>query len=415
MTAILALGPDMGSSGEVSVRHERGFWVVAAVFALVMAFATVPTPLWPIYEADRQMSQLTVTVAFAAYAVGVLVSLFLLGHVSDWVGRRRLLLAAVGAEVVSAGVFLLWPATPGILVARVVCGVGVGMITATATAHLAELHALARPGASPRRAALVSTAANIGGLGLGAFLGGVLAAALPSPLVSPYAVFGVLMLLLAVLLTLAPETVERDPSVRYRPQRVVVPSSARRRYLGAGVAGFGIFMSLGLFTALAPTLLTRLGISRPALTGAAVFAVFVVAATTQMLVTLDPPGLLRAGLPLLALGMVVLAVGVDSGVSAVFVVGALVCGAGIGIGLKGALGTGLALGESGRSGEATAGIFLAAYLGITLPIVGIGLLTQAGVALAAAVTGFAVAVVVVLGLALAMGARPRGGTVPAGS
>lgn len=400
---------------QISARHERGFWVVALVFALVMAFATVPTPLWPIYESQRGMSQLTVTVAFAAYAVGVLVSLFLLGHVSDWVGRRRLLLGAVGAEVVSAAVFLLWPATPGVLVARVVCGVGVGMITATATAHLAELHAAARPGASPRRAALVSTAANIGGLGLGAFLGGVVVAALPSPLVAPYAVFGVLLLGLLALLALAPETVERDRSVRYRPQRVVVPRESRRRYLGAAVAGFGIFMALGLFTALAPTLLTRLGVSEPLLTGGAVFAVFVVAATAQMLVTLDPPGLLRAGLPLLGLGMAVLAVGVDAGLSAVFVAGALVAGAGIGIALKGALGTGLALGEGGRSGEATAGIFLAAYLGITLPIVGIGLLTQAGVALPVAVTGFAVVVVAVLVAAAVLGARPRGEAVPAGS
>ncbi|KAJ1684368.1 hypothetical protein LUZ63_020123 [Rhynchospora breviuscula] len=384
-----------------------------------MAFATVPTPLWPIYESQRGMSQLTVTVAFAAYAVGVLVSLFLLGHVSDWVGRRRLLLAAVGAEVVSAAVFLLWPATPGVLVARVVCGVGVGMITATATAHLAELHAAARPGASPRRAALVSTAANIGGLGLGAFLGGVVVTALPSPLVAPYAVFGVLLLGLLALLALAPETVERDRSVRYRPQRVVVPRESRRRYLGAAVAGFGIFMALGLFTALAPTLLTRLGVSEPLLTGGAVFVVFVVAATAQMLVTLDPPGLLRAGLPLLGLGMAVLAVGVDAGLSAVFVAGALVAGAGIGIALKGALGTGLALGEggpgNGHSGEATAGIFLAAYLGITLPIVGIGLLTQAGVALPVAVTGFAVVVVAVLVAAAVLGARPRGEAVPAGS
>ena len=59
-----------------------------------LAFTVVPTPLWAIYQRHDGYSTIAVTVAFAAYAVGVIVSLFLAGHLSDRLGRRRVLLPA---------------------------------------------------------------------------------------------------------------------------------------------------------------------------------------------------------------------------------------------------------------------------------------------------------------------------------
>ena len=73
--------------------HAIGFWVVAATFLVVMGFSAVPTPLYAIYAQRDHFSTITVTVVFASYAIGVVGSLFLAGHVSDWVGRRRVLLA----------------------------------------------------------------------------------------------------------------------------------------------------------------------------------------------------------------------------------------------------------------------------------------------------------------------------------
>ena len=115
-------------------RHRAGFWVVAAAFTAAMAITTVPTPLWSLYAQRDRFSSLTVTVAFAVYAVAVAFSLFLAGHVSDWYGRRRVLMPALALEVVAAVVFLAWPALPGLLVARVLSGLAVGAETATATA-----------------------------------------------------------------------------------------------------------------------------------------------------------------------------------------------------------------------------------------------------------------------------------------
>src|SRR4051812_23782638 len=152
--------------------HGLGFWAVAFAFLTVMAFSTVPSPLYGLYQARDGFSSFVVTLIYAAYAVGVIAALLLAGHVSDWHGRRRVLLPAVATSIVSAVVFLAWRDVPGLLVARVVNGLSVGVVAATATAYLAELHVASRPDASPRRAQLTATGVNVGGLGLGTLVSG---------------------------------------------------------------------------------------------------------------------------------------------------------------------------------------------------------------------------------------------------
>lgn len=117
-----------------------------------MAFTAAAAPLWALYQVREGFSTFTVTVVLAAYAVGVVVSLYLAGHVSDRFGRRRVLLPAVVVEALSAVMFLTSTSPRVVIAARVVSGLGVGMITATA--HLAELHTTARPRSS--RSAAVS-------------------------------------------------------------------------------------------------------------------------------------------------------------------------------------------------------------------------------------------------------------------
>ena len=120
-------------------RTTFGFWMVVLAFATVMAFTTVPTPLWSLYAQRDRFSSLTVTIVFAVYALAVALSLLLVGHVSDWYGRRRVLMPALALEVVASVFFLAWPSLPVLVLARVLSGLGVGAVTATAMAWIAEL------------------------------------------------------------------------------------------------------------------------------------------------------------------------------------------------------------------------------------------------------------------------------------
>lgn len=104
-----------------------------------------------------------------------MVSLLLAGHLSDWFGHRRTLLPAGAFIVASALVFLVWKGLVALLIARALTGIGIGMTQGTATAYLQELHARHLPRAGPLRAQVVATTVNMGGLGIGALVAGVLA------------------------------------------------------------------------------------------------------------------------------------------------------------------------------------------------------------------------------------------------
>jgi MFS family permease len=360
-----------------SRRHGIGFWVIAYVFAVAMAFSAVPTPLYALYQRRDGFSTTMITVIFAAYAVGVTASLFLAGHVSDWVGRRRTLLAAVLLSLVAAASFLVWRSTAGLIVARVVDGLSIGVITATATAYLGELHAHRRPDASGRRAEVVATAANLGGIGAGPLVAGILAQWVAGPLTVPFLVFAALLLLAMGGLLLVPET-KRPPAElpRYRPQRVSLPAAARGRYFAAAAGGLIAFAAFGLFTSLAPTFLAQtLGHTSRALAGASVFAVFASAALLQSLLGTRPARtLLLAGAIVLPLGLafVTAAVWLPTPSLALFLVGGATTGAGAGLLVKATLSTVVELAPPERRAEALAGFFLAAYIGLSVPVIGLG-------------------------------------------
>jgi len=176
------------------------------------------------------------------YAIGVIVALLLAGHLSDLYGRRRLLLPSLGITIVSAVVFLASKGLPALLVARLLNGISIGIVASTATAYLAELHAIGRPRATAGKARLTASAVNIGGLGVGALVAGILAQWVPYPLTVPYLVFLGALLLGTIGVALIPETRESPkPRPRYRPQHLSVPRDERSRYFAAALSTFVAF------------------------------------------------------------------------------------------------------------------------------------------------------------------------------
>jgi predicted MFS family arabinose efflux permease len=381
-----------------SRRHGVGFWLIALAFLVAMAFSTVPTPLYPLYMARDGFSTFMVTVVFAVYAVGVVISLLLAGHVSDWIGRKKVLLPALALELVAAVLFLTSSSVPVLLAARLVTGLGVGMITATATAHLHELHAAHRPGASAQRFEMVSTAANIGGLGVGPLIAGFLAQYVHAPLRTPYLVFTVLLLASIAALAFTPETVEEQlVKHSYRPQRISADQGDRVGYIAATAAGFASFAVFGLFTSIAMGFVAgTLHHPSRALAGSIVFAVFGGAALAQTLTSRLPAGAkMTLGLIAEAAGFLTLVIGMRTTNLTTFLVGGIVAGIGAGMLFKAAVGTVVAMAAPAKRSEALAGLFFISYLGLSLPAVSIGIATLS-VAATTAMTWFTVVLLVLL-------------------
>jgi MFS family permease len=358
--------------------HSIGFWVAAVAFLLNMGFSAVPTPLYVLYQQRDGISNLTVTVVYAVYAVGVIGSLFLGGHLSDWIGRRRIFVPALLANAVSAVVFIVDPSLPGLIVARIVSGISVGLTTATATSYLGELHTFARPAASQRRAEAVATASNLGGIGFGPLAAGLLAQFAPAPLRLPYLVFGIALVALAAAVALSPETLHGPvPRPRYRPQRIAVPRGARSLFYAATLAGMAAFAVFGVFNSLVPSFLAgTLHEQSHAIAGAVPFAAFAGGAAAQILGSRLPNlGLLRRGVPVIVLGLALTAGAMWSASLAMFLLGGLITGAGGGMVVKGSLVVAASTAPPQSRAEVLAGFFLGAYVGLSVPVVGLGIAT----------------------------------------
>jgi MFS family permease len=395
----------MGPNAPTARRHGVGFWLIAFVFVTAMAFSTVPTPLYPLYQAREGFSTFAVTIVFAAYAVGVVASLLAAGRLSDRVGRKPVLLAALTLELAAAGIFLTDPPLGVLLVARVVSGLGIGMLTPTATAYLQELHRGHRPLAGPGRFETVSAAANIGGLGLGALAAGLLAQFAVAPLRLPFLVFAALLLLAAGAVLLTPETVP-VPAVRptYRRHRINLDGSLLAEHLAA-FASFAVF---GLFTSVAPGFVAgTLHHDSRTLAGVLVFVVFGSAALAQALTNrLNTERRAWIGLALQMLGLSLLMIGMHAADLATFVGGGVLVGAGAGILFKTSVAVVAAKASPQQRGETLSGLFLIAYLGLAIPAVGIGVVTEFATAVTA-LTCFAAGLLVLLGIDAVLALRSQ--------
>jgi MFS family permease len=360
--------------------HSFGFWVAALAFLVNMGFSAVPTPLYVLYQRRDHFSTITITLIYAVYAVGVIASLFLGGHVSDWIGRKRVFVPALLVNVLAAAIFLVAPSLVGLLVARVVSGVSVGLTTATATAYLAELHVGAVGGdrVGPR-GQIVATAANLGGIGFGPLVAGVLAQYAPQPLRLSYYLFGALLLVLALLVAVSPETTPRAvPAPRWRRQRIAVPPHARRTFFAATAAGVASFAVYGVFNSLAPSFLAgTLHETSHAVAGAVAFAAFASGALAQIaLARLGMGATLRISGWVLIPGLALLVIGMWLPSLAVFVVGGVITGAGGGLVFRGALAAARETAPPQARAEVLAGYFLGAYIGLSVPVVALGIATQ---------------------------------------
>jgi len=353
--------------------HRLGFLSVGFAYLTVMALSAAPSPLYPIYQRVDGFSTFTITLVYAAFAFGVLISLFLAGHLSDWHGRRRLLVPAVAAAAASSAIFLIWPQLPALFAARFINGLATGVVAATATVWLAELHRDAR------RAQLAASSINIGGLGLGPLVAGFLAQWVGHPLRVPYAILLGLLLVALVLVLLTPETRERpNPRPAYRPQRATVPAAARSAYFGAAGAAFLSFAVLGMFSALAGTLLAgTLGHSSRALAGGMIAIVFGSGvAFTLATTSWAPRRHLASGMASLVLGLALVVLAAWTPSLTLFIVGGAVVGAGAGAIFKGSLGTVIAVADPESRAEAVAGLFLAGYIGLSIPVIALGVALQ---------------------------------------
>lgn len=377
-------------------RGRFAFPLLAYAFAAIMVGTTLPTPMYALYADSMHFAVLTTTVIYATYAGGVLFALLVFGRWSDAVGRRPMLLAGVVAALASAAVFLGAESVPVLLIGRLLSGLSAGLFTGTATAAVIE----AAPPAWKTRAAAVATVANIGGLGAGPLLAGLLVQYAPEPLHLPFLVHIVLAVLAGIAVLIVPET--SAYSGRIGLQRLSVPAEVRTVFVIAALAAFAGFAVTGLFTAVAPSFLsTVIGIDNHAVAGAIACSIFAASALTQVVANrMVTERAVAVGCALLIAGMTILTAALYFSSLVGLIAAAVVSGIGQGMSFSRGLAAVVERAPARRRAEVSSTYFVVAYVAISLPVIGEGLAAQALGLRTAGIT-FAIAVAVLAAICLA--------------
>ncbi|MBB2967480.1 MFS transporter [Leifsonia aquatica] len=376
----------------------RGFRLrpVAAFAGTALAFVAValavgaPSPLFVLYEQEWGFAPWLLTVAFAIYAVTLLITLLVAGSLSDHIGRRPVLIGALALQVVAMLMFLFATDIGWIIAARSVQGVATGAAMSTFTAALVEL----APEKQKKLGATIGSTAPVGGIALGAFFTGLAVQFASAPTVLVFVTLALLFAAGIVVVAASPETVRRRPgAVRSLVPRLVIPRAARGEFVGAIPLFLATWMLAGLFIGLSPSILHGVfHLDSGLLNGAIVAVPPAVGAVAGLALTRAPARRTTVwAMAAIVAGIVLAGAGIAAAILPLLFAGATVAGAGFGAGFSAMLRILAPLAPNDKRAELFAGIFLVSYLAYGVPALVAGELI-ATVGLLPTVLGYAVAI-----------------------
>ena len=377
-------------------------YLLASLIVSLLAASAAPTPLYATYQEHWGFTPITTTVVFGVYAMAVLAALLTFGRLSDHVGRRPVLLAALAVQAGALLVFTDATGVPGLLAARIIQGLSTGAALGAIGAGMLDID---------RQRGTLANAMSPGlGTGTGALLSGLAVRFLPAPTHLIYlALLGVLVVQ-ASGVALMRETVTRSPgALASLVPDVRLPRSVRPALLAAAPVLFAVWALAGLYGALGPALVQALtgsadvvlgGLSLTVLTAAAVGSIFALRAVAASAVLLTGIGALVAGVAVTLLALTLRS-------PAVFFAGTAISGVGFGSGFQG----GIRLVVPRAAPHERAGVlsllFVVSYLGMGIPAVAAGFLAVHGAGLVGAARYYGAALIVLALLALSALLRER--------
>ncbi|GGO02794.1 hypothetical protein GCM10010116_05420 [Microbispora rosea subsp. aerata] len=364
------------AGGAARGRFSRGagFWLIAVTLLAFMAASSTPSPLYVIYQQRWGFSASTLTAVFAVYALALLIALLTVGELSDHVGRRPVLIAALIVEAAAMVAFLTADGVGPLLLARTAQGLATGAATGAIGAGLVDLQP------RPRLGALVNSAAPAVGLAAGALGAGLFVRYTTTPTTSVFILLTAVFVLLALATALLPEPVAPRPGrgrnalASLRP-RVAVPRQARGAFAAAVPCLVATWAVGGLYLSLAGSLSAGvLHISDHLAGGLVIAALNVAGVVASLLVRHLPPGRVMAGGSLaLAVGMSLTLAALATVSTPLFFAGAVVTGCGFGSAFLGTLGSLATLAGPAERAGLFASVFVVSYLAFSVPALVAGL------------------------------------------
>jgi MFS family permease len=362
---------DAPESSRRTLPSRYAYALAASVIGLGLFASVTPSPLYRSYSLLWHFSPLTLTLIYATYAFGVLTTLLLAGAVSDQVGRRPVLLTALGVLMLSTVVFMFADSAAWLFVARGLQGLATGAALSAASAALLDLH----PRRDPAGVGLMNSLASVSGLGLGILVSSVLVQLGTAPRVLPYVVLFALFAIALAGVYWMPEPVLERSRLRLTPERPSIPAVVRRPFILAALAVLSSWSIGALFFSLGPELAGQLfKTSNVIAAGSGIVALAAAAGVAQLLTVRVAPWIgASAGSIALAAGTVLIVVAAATGSGTAFLAGSIVAGAGFGAAFLGGLRALVTVIPHEHRASVMSAFYVAAYASLSVPAVLAGL------------------------------------------
>jgi predicted MFS family arabinose efflux permease len=374
---------------------QPALYLLASLIVSLLAASSAPTPLYATYQRLWGFTPITTTVVFGVYAVAVLSALLVLGRLSDHVGRRPVLLAALAVQAISLVAFTAASGVPELLAARIIQGLSTGAALGAIGAGMLDIN---RP-----RGTLANSVSPGMGSGLGSIGSGLAVRYLPAPTHLIYLVLLGVIVAQAVGVALMRETVSRSSgALSSLVPDIRLPRTVRAHLLTAAPVLFAVWALAALYGALGPALVQALtgsrdvvlgGLSLTVLAAFGVGAIFVLRATAPRTVMLTGIGALAAGVAVTLIALTVKS-------TAVFFAGTAVSGVGFGSGFQGGIRTVVPRVAAHERAGVLSLLFVVSYLGLGVPAVAAGFLAVHGPGLLGAARYYGAALILLAILAL---------------
>jgi MFS family permease len=342
------------------------------VLVLFLAASAAPTPLYRLYQARWGFSAATLTAVFAVYVLFLLMTVLIFGSLSDHVGRRPVIIAALAVDTAACILFVLAHGVGALFAARALQGVAVGLAATALGAALLDL----RPAGS--LAPLVTSNGGTVGLALGALGTSVLVQYGPAPAHLVWWLLLAAFLAAIVLVAATPEPGTRRPGAlaSLRPD-VSVPRPARATFARAAPCLVAVWALGGFYLSLGPSLAAQLSGSPNPLWGGVIAFLLTGpgAVTASVFRNAAPPAVMLGGCLGLLGGAVVTIAAIVTSTPALLLLGTALAGLGFGPANVGAYRVIMARAAASDRAGLIAAISIVNYLAFGLPALIAGIAT----------------------------------------
>ncbi|MCU1585970.1 MAG: transporter [Microbacteriaceae bacterium] len=346
--------------------------MLAIATVVIMATASAPSPIYPIYQGRWHFSVTVLTVIFAVYVVGLLGALLTVGSLSDHVGRRPVLVAAFVVAAASTAIFWTASGPETLILARLVQGVASGTAMSALAAGLLDF----APRTRPHLGAILTAVGTSGGMAIGAAVVGLLVQWTSSPDFYLFPVLTLMFLGLAAVSLALPENTRPNwrALTAIRP-RIRLVAGARSEFWATVPSTIAGWAATGLFLALIPSLVRDVLHNQFPAAGGFTIAVLYVAVTAGGIwsVRLSARATAILGAALMASGAASLALALTTESTVGFAAAALAVGMGVGLTFSGNLRAVGAVTASEARSETFAAVYLLSYLSLSVPSLAAGI------------------------------------------